>query len=50
MTDASCDVVIAARQAHPHHGPKRMAQDRQPRFPTTNAATVWRTLKAAGLT
>jgi IS30 family transposase len=43
------DAVIAHRTANPHHGPKRIAHELQPRFPTANEATVWRILKAANL-
>jgi transposase len=50
VTDVARDAVIAERQAHPRHGPKRRAQDRRPRVPTANTATVWRILHAAGLT
>ncbi|MCS6940289.1 MAG: helix-turn-helix domain-containing protein [Roseiflexaceae bacterium] len=50
VTDAYRAAVLAARQAHPRPGPKRIAHEVRARFPTANAATVWRILKAAGLT
>lgn len=41
--------VITHRTEHPNHGPKRIAHDLRHHFPSANVATVWRILKAAGL-
>jgi transposase len=49
VTDAYRQAVLAERQEHPTHGPKRIALDLRQRFPSANVATVWRILKAAGL-
>jgi transposase len=49
VTDAYRQAVLAERQEHPSHGPKRIALDLRQRFPSANVATVWRILKAAGL-
>jgi len=41
---------VTDHSSAPHrHGPKRIAQALRPDFPTANVATVWRILKAAGL-
>jgi len=49
VTDAYRQAVVALRQSHPTYGPKRIAQELRQRFATANVATVWRILKAAGL-
>jgi transposase len=49
VTDAYRAAVVAERTAHPSHGPQRIADDLRARFPTANRATVWRILRAAGL-
>jgi transposase len=49
VDDAYRAAVVQARAEHPNHGPKRIAHDLRHRFPTANVATVWRILKAAGL-
>jgi transposase len=49
VTDAYRQAVLAERQQHPTHGPKRIALDLRQRFASANAVTVWRILKAAGL-
>lgn len=49
VTDAYRQAVLAERHEHPNHGPKRIAFDLRHRFPSANVATVWRILKAAGL-
>lgn len=41
--------VVEARTTHPNCGPKRIAHDLRPRFPSANVATIWRILKAAGM-
>jgi transposase len=43
------EAVIAHRQAHPHHGPRRIAHELRQALPKINHVTVWRILKAAGL-
>ena len=50
VTEAYRAAVLAERQAHPRHGPKRIAHDLRERFPTANVATIWRILHAAGVT
>jgi len=49
VTDAYRQAVLAERHEYPTHGPKRIALDLRQRFPSANVATVWRILKAAGL-
>ena len=49
ITDAYRRAVVAARTEHPEYGPQRLAHELRMRFPSANSATVWRILKAAGL-
>lgn len=49
VTEAYRQAVLAERRAHPSHGPKRIALDLRERFASANVATIWRILKAAGL-
>jgi len=49
VTDEYERAVITHRTEHPHHGPKRIAHHLRHCFPSANVATVWRVLKAAGL-
>ena len=49
VTDAYRAAVVAERTTYPGHGPQRIADDLRIRFPTANRATVWRILRAAGL-
>jgi transposase len=48
VSDAYRTAVLAARDANPHHGPVRIAQEVRSRFPTANRTTVWRILHHAG--
>ncbi len=49
VTDDYRQTVTALRTTSPHYGPARIAQELRDRFPTANAATVWRILNDAGL-
>jgi transposase-like protein len=44
------EAVLAHRQAHPHHGPIRIAHELRARFAQANRGTVLAILQAAGLT
>lgn len=49
VTEDYRKAVLDHRAAHPTHGPKRIAYLLRDRFPTANAATVWRILHSAGV-
>lgn len=49
VTAAYREAVLAYRQAHPEQGPLRIAQVLRAQYPTSNVATVWRILHAAGV-
>ena len=48
VSDEYRAAVLAARDANPHHGPVRSAQELRSHFPTANRTTVWRILHQAG--
>lgn len=48
VTEVYRAVVLAYRDANPHHGTQRIAHELRPQFPTANKATIWRILHAAG--
>jgi len=50
ITPAYREAVLAYRQAHPHHGPIRIAHELHATFAPANRGTILAILQAAGLT
>jgi transposase len=48
VTEEYRHAVLALRNENPRWGPRRIADELRPVFPTANCATVWRILSAAG--